>query len=266
MGKRNGNPIKTVAPDTDTKPFNLRHEAGKARIAALIQYWLPKTQLSQDQVNAIVSWGLGQINGLESSKISQLRNERVQKPSLKDLDALATLNLVIHAWQVEGPEAARERWGPPSAYQVQEEWLDKAVWISDPRFPADPLLFSDICDIFAGYLNLPIPGIHASETSHATRMSDALGDMLDADLVRLGLPPRNAVERLLSCYPDQSATAEINKLRAVVMGDGSYSPTEFDAELVNLAETVRVLRGLPVGCYSPGELRDELSAGLRRHG
>ena len=258
-------PSKTVSAATD-KPFNARHEAGKARIAALIQYWLPKTQLSQDQINAIVSWGLGQANGLESSKISQLRNERVQKPSLKDLDALATLNRVIHCWQVEGPEAARERWGPPSAYGVQEEWLDKACWVSDPKFPADPLLFADICDLFAGYLELPLPGIHEAGTSHATRMSDALSDMLDADLVRLNLPPRYAFERLLSCYPDQSATVPITKLRAVVMGDDSYSPTEFDAELVNLAETVRVLRGLPVGCYGPGDLRDELTAGLRRHG
>ena len=251
--------------DTDSaKPFTDRHNAGKERLAALVQRWLPKTGLSQEKLNAIASWGLGQANALESSKISQLRNANVQKPSLRDLDALAALNRTIHCWQVEGPEAARERFGPPSSYGVLDEWLDEGRWIGDPRHPGQPLPFSAICDLFAGYLDLQQAATELNNLGQ--QMSDAFADMLDADLVRLNLGMREGLERLASCYPDQSDAERITKLRAVVLGDDTYSPSEFEAELLNLAETVRVLRGLPVDCYSPSDLRDELVAGLRRHG
>lgn len=249
--------------DTD-KPFTARHDAGKERLAALVQRWLPKTGLSQEKLNAIASWGLGQTNALESSKISQLRNANVQKPSLRDLDALAALNQTVHCWQVEGPEVARERYGPPSSYGVLDEWLDKARWIGDPRRPGQPLSFSAICDLFAGYLDME--GAGGEVNNLAQRMSDAFADMLDADIRRLDLGLREGLERLASCYPDQSDVERINKLKAVVLGDDTYTPSEFEAELLNLAETVRVLRGLPMDCYSPSDLRSELTAGLQRHG
>jgi len=97
-----------------------RHVQGRQHLSAVVNFWLAKANLSHEQLGSIADWAMSEKGWLSSPQISHLRNGSVVKPSHKNLDALGGANEAIWRWQQRGPEECMRRYGPHSAYRIQD--------------------------------------------------------------------------------------------------------------------------------------------------
>jgi hypothetical protein len=244
-----------------------RHLQGRQHLSAVLNFWLARAGLSHEQLGSIADWAMSEKGWLSSPQISHLRNGSVVKPSHKNLDALGGANEAIWLWQLRGPEVCLRRYGPHSAYRIQEAWLTNAIWLHHPEHTDEALNFADFCDLVAGYLTLPYLGDVNLSPSEAKALSQALADLFDRlaqERLGEGQSMRQALDGVLAAYPSAATRDRRDHLRDVILGSADYNKAELESELYLLAETVRVLRDLPEGQYGPGELHAELSAGRRR--
>ena len=244
-----------------------RHVQGRQHLSAVVNFWLAKANLSHEQLGSIADWAMSEKGWLSSPQISHLRNGSVVKPSHKNLDALGGANEAIWRWQQRGPEECMRRYGPHSAYRIQEAWLSNAVWLHHPEQTDKALNFADFCDLTACYLVLPYLGEVNLSPSEARSLSQALADLFDRlaqEQMGEGQTMRQALDAVLSAYPSSATRDRRDHLRDVILGTADYSKAELEKELFFLAETVRSLRGLPEGEYGPAELHAELTASRRR--
>jgi hypothetical protein len=244
-----------------------RHLQGRQHLSAVLNYWLGRASLSHEQLGSIADWAMSEKGWLSSPQISHLRNGSVVKPSHKNLDALGGANEAIWLWQCRGPEVCVRRYGPHSAYRIQDDWLSDAIWLHHPEHKDEALNYADFCDLQAGYLVLPYLGEVNLSPSEARSLSQALADLFGAlalERIQEGQTMRQALDNVLAAYPSSATRDRRDHLRNVILGAADYSRPELEKELFFLAETVRQLRGLPEGGYGPGELHAELSAARRR--
>jgi hypothetical protein len=234
--------------------------SGFMAMGALVSYWRGRSELSGSQLSAIAAYGLGQSGWLDSSMVSRIENARQARGcSLKNLLAFDAANQVIHAWQTEGQQAVWARWGPHTVWGVREQWLQEAIWLPVADQPQHPLEFEDFAAVLVGRSELPYLGTVSLGQGDSQAMSDRLSDLLNALLTSTGLGPREALKALLTAYPTKDPDRQ-SRLMALVMGSGSLSRDELEAELYALAEAIRSLRDLSPGGYGPGDLARELSA------
>ena len=244
-----------------------RHLMGRQHLSAVLNFWLARTGLSHEQLGSIADWALSEKGWLSSPQLSHLRNGSVVKPSHRNLDALGGANEAIWLWQQRGPEVCMKRYGPHSAYRIEEQWLNNAIWLHHPHHTDEALNYADFCDLQAGYLVLPYLGDVNLSPSEARALSQALADLFDRlaqERLAQGQTMREALDAVLSAYPSSASPDRREQLRNVIIGTADYTKAELEKELFLLAETVRQLRGLPEGDYGPAELHAELSASRRR--
>lgn len=244
-----------------------RHLMGRQHLSAALNHWLARSGLSHEQLGSIADWAMSEKGWLSSPQISHLRNGSVGKPSHKNLDAIGGANEAIWLWQKRGPEVCLRRYGPHSAYRIQPDWLDNAIWLHHPEHTDEALCYADFCDLQAGYLTLPYLGEVNLSPSEARSLSQALADLFDRlaqERLTEGQTMRQALETVIAAYPASASPDRRKHLRDVILGISDYSRPELEQELFMLAETIRTLRGLPEGEYGPAELHAELSSSRRR--
>jgi hypothetical protein len=263
-------PPSTTVPDSLPPGRQLasrRHLIGRQHLSAVLNFWMARANLSHEQLGSIADWAMSEKGWLSSPQLSHLRNGSVVKPSHKNLDALGGANEAIWLWQQRGPEVCQRRYGPHSAYRIEDQWLTNAIWLHHPTYPDEALCYADFCDLQAGYLTLPYLGEVNLSPSEARILSQALADLFDRlaqERMGEGLTMRQALDAVLAAYPSSASPDRRDHLRSVILGTADYTKAELEKELFLLAETVRTLRGLPEGDYGPAELHAELSASRRR--
>lgn len=234
-----------------------RHERGVQALAALLNHWLGRSNLSHDQLIAISSWGMGESSPLHKAVISRSKNGRQARGmGLAHLDALAAANHAIWRWQ-QDPQQALQELGPFSTWKVDEQWLQRAVWLPQVEDPQKPLAFRDLAEVLAGHLELPYLVI---SHGHPERMGKQVGELLEQLIAERGWGPREAREKLLAAYP-VTDLARQRRLKAVIVGEAELSADELEGELYALAEMIRTVRG--VRRYGPADLQAELLSGVR---
>ncbi len=263
-------------PETPTVPDSLppgrqlssrRHLLGRQHLSAVLNFWLSRSGLSHDQIGSIANWAMSERGWLSSPQLSHLRNASVVKPSHRNLDAIGGANEAIWLWQQQGPEVCMRRYGPHSAYRIEDAWLSDAIWLHHPVHTDEALCYADFCDLQAGYLVLPYLGEVNLSPSETKTLNQALADLFDRlaqERLSEGQSLRQALDIVLAAYPSTASRDRREHLRNVIFGIAVYTKAELEKELFMLAETVRTLRGLPEGDYGPAELHAELSASRRR--
>lgn len=261
----NGPEQPPPSPQGLPEPLRLateRHEQGVDAMAALVNAWLGRGNLSHDQLSTIAAWGLGE-RLLDKSVVSRIRNRNQERGvSWRHIDALAAANYAIWLWQTKGPDAARAELGPHSSWGFQDRWLNEAAWMPRVDDESQPLGFTDLCSLLAGYLDLPYLATAQLSPGDARKLSRALIELLEGLIADRSWVPRKAIHQLLEAYPvtDQ---ARRRRLKSVIVGDETLSPAELESELHAIAEMIRATRGLKPGSYGPAELQRELSSGVR---
>ena len=269
-GLQEPTPPETTVPDSLPPGRQLssrRHLIGRQHLSAVLNFWLNRCGLSHEQLGSIADWAMSEKGWLSSPQLSHLRNGSVVKPSHRNLDALGGANEAIHLWQQCGPQVCLKRYGPHSAYRIEDQWLNNAIWLHHPVHTDEALCYADFCDLQAGYLTLPYLGEVNLSPSEARNLSQALADLFDRlaqERMGEGQSMRQALDTVLAAYPSSASPDRRDHLRSVILGTADYSKSELEKELFLLAETVRQLRALPEGDYGPAELHAELSASRRR--
>jgi hypothetical protein len=237
-------------------------QRGVSAIGAVLTYWMGRSGHDGGQLVRLASWALGEDGCLDTGQISRIRNARLARGcNLKNLLAFDAVNVALWTWQIKGQQAAWERYGPHTPHGIRELWLDDGHWLPVPEDTTEPLQFPDFADILAGRLELPYIGGVALVSGDAQVVSEALSDLLNADLQATGLPPREGLRKLLEAYPIQDADRR-SRLMALVVGTGIMTRDELETELHALSEAIRAVRGLKPGSYGPGHLTEELSRRL----
>lgn len=245
-----------------------RHDQGRLHFAAVMNFWVSRSNLSHSQVAAIAAWGAGEDSLLHTSQVSKLRNAVMATPFLKLFEGLEGMNSAVWTWQLQGPDAAREQFGPLPRVVAPAE-MDGAIWLADPRSPARPLGFCGLLEVFVGRLTLPYVASLQVSPSEAQVVSDAIGERLDQWLSQQG-GTREGFRRLQAALPDSPAP-EMARLRQLVIGSAAYQADEIAdlmpwlADVLNLtveqpltaAEWLAELRG-------PDRGRDNRPAEVRR--
>jgi hypothetical protein len=243
-----------------TSPAQQRFIRGHAATQALLNYWLTRSGLSNGQFCRIAAWGLGD-SWLVPNTLSRLRNGRIPSgPNLQQMLAFDAANAAIHCWQTRGPEAAWERFGPHSSHAIRDLWLNDAMWLPVPEDPSEPMAFADFLEVHVGKLELPFLAVPQLEATDAGMASEALSQLLNDAIKAAGLDARDGLAAVLAAYPSQDQDRR-SRLMAVVLGMGTYSAEQLEAELWAAAEVISSLRHLPRGQYGPDQLLSELGAG-----
>jgi hypothetical protein len=239
-------------------PASERIANGIKAMGATLNYWLGRSSLSHDQMAAIAAWAIGEAGLVENTTLSRARNGKLPYGmSIRALLALGAANEAIWRWQVQGADAAINRFGPFQAWGVREGNVNGAIWLHHPDHPDEPLTFADLCELQAGLLELPyLPGHVLSPTS-ARERSDRLSELLNQVIADAGLKPRDGLVALTAAYP-VADTRRQNRLMDLVIGKTALGPGEMERELLAIAEAIRVMRRLPPGSYGASELHAEL--------
>jgi len=233
-------------------------EQGDHWIREALSYWLARSNWTTRQMASIAAWGLGEPGALGHSIISRICNRKLS-PSIRALIGMEALNRAIWLWHTKGPEAAVSQLGWPTAYGVQDAWLNGAIWLPVPDQSDHPLDLGDFVDVLVGRLELPYLGQRLLLPGNHRATADQLPALLDAAIVAAGLSPMVGVRQLLAAYP-AADDARRERFRSVILGEIQLTRDELQDELLAIAEAVRVLRGLPLGSYGPAELLAELLA------
>jgi hypothetical protein len=232
-----------------------RQAKGAAQLASLIGYWMKRSGLSQRQFTSVLDWGLRERCTLHNSGISRIINgQQPRGAGLKHLDALAQGNEVIWAWHVLGKDAALKRHGPFSSWGVEEQWIERAVWMPRPDDDREPLDLGDFAMVTAGRMLLP----YLDQEGHAQRLTEALLGLLEGIRSEHGWNTKEMAQQMVVAYPSGEGKRQ-QWLKALLVGDAQLEYQGLDQQLSGLAEMVRRIRGLET--YGPTELELELSAG-----
>jgi hypothetical protein len=238
-----------------------RQAAGAQALGALVSYWLSRGELAHERLAKILDWGLGERCNLHGATLSRIRNGMQPRGAgLQHLDAMAQGNKAIWTWQTLGAEEAIKQFGLFSSWLVEQEWLDKTIWLPRPDAPDTPLDLGDLAMVVAGRLVLPYLNVGIASPGQAQVMNDQLAVLLDQIALERGWSPRVALRHFADAYPAQD-TARQQRLKLMVMGDHRLRADELEGELPSLAEMIRVVRGLEV--FTPAELEQELLSGSR---
>lgn len=241
-----------------------RHEHGVQVFGALINYWFTRSGLSHDQMCALASWGLHEKGMIDSAVISRIRNgKQARGAGLKHVDALSAANRAIWLWQVKGEDRARQDLGPHSSWSVQDQWLNTASWLPHPDDESLPLEFADFMLVLAGYMDLHYLSITNLSPGDATKLSRALGKLIEDEVSEHGWGLREAVSRMLTVYPVDDQVRQ-KRFGQVIAGFHQYNQFELEGEMYAVAETIRQIRGLKSGEYGVRELREELLSAHHR--
>ena len=244
---------------TPTSAAAERFIRGHAATQALLNHWLTRSSLSNGQFCRIAAWGLGD-EWLGDNTLSRLRNGRIPSgPNLRQMLALEAANAAIHSWQVKGPEATWELYGPHSSHGIRDLWLSDAAWLAVPGHPDEPMEFADFLEVHIGRLDFPCVTPPSLDVTDAGRSSEALSVLLNDAIKAAGYSARDGMAALLAAYPSQDQDRR-SRLMAVVLGMGTYSAEQLESELWALADVVSGLRHLPKGRYGPDQLIAELAA------
>lgn len=236
------------------RPVSLRHEQGRAYIAALLDYWIKRSDISYDKLSRIADWGLGERGLLSPSQISHIRNNDLMRPvPTRNLEGMAGANLAIWLWNHKGEDQALRRLGPHSTWKVEPESLDSAIWLPTHDDDTEPLTYGDFAEISAGILTMPYLTLDAA-AANGPGLSERLSKLLNA--LAGGGTPAEGVSRVLAAYPITEPDRQ-RRLRDLMLGD-HWTAAEVEAELYALSLAVSHLRALPLGSYGPDDLRAEL--------
>lgn len=240
-----------------------RHERGVEHLAAMVNHWLGRGQLSHDRLIAIANWGLGEPGMLDGGSLSRIRNgKQARGASWRHLDALAAANHAIWLWQTGGERHAWSKLGPHSGWGIREQWLNDAIWLPHPEREGRPLRFATMAEVVAGYLELPYLNAVSLSPGEARQLSDALAALLEELIAERGWGPREGIRELIEAYPVEDKARQ-RRLKALIVGDTPLSREELEAELHAIAEMIRSIRALTPGSYGPEQLRAELRSDRR---
>lgn len=240
-----------------------RYEQGVQALAALLNYWLGRSNMSHDQLVAIAGWGIGEAGVIDKAAVSRIRNaNQARGAGLKHLDALAAANKAIWLWQTHGERGAWAQLGPHSSWRIRDKWLEDAVWLPRVDETSQPLALGDFANVLAGYEDLPYLMTPNLSPGDAAKINAGLGELLERLAVDQGWGPKTAAQELIAAYPVQDQVRQ-RRLKAVINGDVQLSVEELETELHALAEMIRVVRELKAGSYGPAELQAELRSAHR---
>lgn len=216
-----------------------RHEQGRHHLAAVLNWWLSRSDLSHNQASAIAGWVAGDHTWLQPSQLSHLRNARLATPQLKVFEGLAALNEAVATWKTRGEQHCTTQWGELPAPPVSSALLDRAIalWHPDTGSGEHPLVFHDFCDLFVGRLRLEGISEQVLSPAQSRAISEAIASDLDAWLIRQG-GIRSGMAKIKRIYPAQ----RLQKLEQVILGQSSFQPEELqeqrDALALLIATTV----------------------------
>lgn len=252
---------QAVSAPLRQRSVSLRHEQGRSYLASLLNYWLRRSELSQDQFGKIVDWGLGEPGWLSSSQITHIRNRKlVRGVSSRNLEGMAGANRAIWLWHTVGQQGAWQELGPHTSWKVLQEWLDGAIWLPCADDETKPLTFGHFCEINAGMLQVPyLQDVSLSPTESAV-LSKQLYSLLNE--LAGGGTPAEGIARVIAAYPVTDANRQ-RRLRDLMVGE-PWTREELEREMYALSVAVSTLRGLEDGSYGPAALHAELSADRRR--
>lgn len=252
-----------MSPPPITHPLTLQMETGRRQLAQLMTYWLRTSGLAARNLELVTDWAVGQSGWLANDKITRIRQAEQQRGAgLRQLVAMGEANQALHLADTQGMAAAVQRYGAFSKWGVKEAWLQGRRWLPADDDPTQPLLFEDFACVMVGQLQLPYLAGAALPPAPPDRLSLALSDLLNAAIVARGLTPRDGLRELLEGYPARERTRQA-QLQDLVLGTADWPRDQIEAELCAVAESLRVMRGLPVGAYGPGRLAQELSEALQ---
>ena len=117
--------------------------------------------------------------------------------------------------------------------------------------------------MLVGRLELPYLGNRLLLPGDQRLTAEHLAELLDRTITAAGLSPMEGIRRLLAAYPTSDDDRR-DRFRALLLGETQLTRDELQAELLAIAEAVRVLRGLALGSYGPAELTAELLAMARQ--
>lgn len=244
------------------RPASERYEHGVQHLAALMNHWLGRSDLSHDQLCCMANWGLNEHSTLIASTISRIRNgQQARGAGIKHLDAMAAANYAIWLWQRHGQSEAWADLGPHSSWGVDEESLNRAIWLPSASNPMQPLTFPELAMVLAGQLELDYLATTSLSPGSARKASDQLTVLLDRLISQRGWGPREGIQQLLLAYPIDDKARQ-RRLQRLIVGDIQLNRDELESELHALAEMIRVVRQLKPGSYGPAELQVELLSDL----
>lgn len=248
--------------DTSAASAQERQVRGVRSLAALLNYWLARSAWSHNTMSALSDWAYGEQSPMQGAAISRCRNgDQPRGAGLAHLDALAELNQAVWLWQERGPAAAIQRYGPPSSWGIQQEWLDGAVWLPAPDQPNEPLDLGDLAALLAGRLELPYLAPWHVSRNESARLCAAVGPLLDSIASERGWGPGEATRRFTESYPS-SDRKRLARLRELLTGRRPLAAAELEQELPSLAEMIR--RCCELTEYGPADFLDELSSDDRQ--
>lgn len=256
-----------MTPSIDSAPLATasnaqeRQAQGVRNLAALLNYWLARSNWSHNAMAALSDWAYGEASPMQGAVISRCRNgSQARGAGLAHLDALAELNRALWMWHERGAAKTIERYGLFSSWGIQQEWLDDGVWLPSVDQPSEPLDLCDLALIMAGRLQLPyLAPWHVARTE-ATRLCGAVSSLLDGIASDRKWGPGEATRRLIEAYPSTDRKRQA-RLRELLSGQKPLAAAELEQELPALAEMIRRVSDLAT--YGPAELLDELSSESR---
>jgi hypothetical protein len=241
-----------------------RQAAGAQALGALMTYWLSRGGMAHEDLAEICDWGMGERCTLHGAALSRIRNgSQPRGAGLQHLDAMAQGNEAIWTWQTRGEKAAIQQYGPFSGWGVEQETLDRTIWLPRPDDEREPLDLGDLAMVVAGRMVLPYLHAGISSPGQAALMNDGLLAVLDQIAMEREWSPRRALREFAAAYPGGD-TARNHRLKLLVMGEVTLNADELEGELAALAEMIRVVRGVEV--FTPADLREELLLSGGRQG
>ncbi len=250
-------PSPSPAPSTAQD----RQTQGIRALAALLNFWIARSNWSHSAMGALSDWSYGEPSPLQSTVISRCRNgSQARGAGLIHLDAISELNLALWFYD-QSPAAAIKRYGLPSSWGIEQQWLDDAVWLPRADRPNEPLDLGDLAKLLAGRLTLPYLAPWHIGQGEAARLCAAVGPLLDAIASERGWGPGEATRRYAAAYPSTDRNRN-KRLRELLSGQKPLAPSELEQELPALAEMIRRVSCEEGVEYGPAELLAELSSEL----
>lgn len=219
-----------------------RHAIGKAHMAQVLGWWLGRSSLSYAQLSALAGWATGEPGILISSQITHIRKARLTNVNWRIIEALTEANVAIWRWHSSGSDACFRVYGPFGSNLLSTDLLDGCTWLPSPDEPDQPLNFEEWCLIFAGRLNLPYVGtIVEVPRADAVLLNQQLSQLINDQLARLRLPPRDAIRTLLDAYPG-SEPNDRARLQGLILGTDTLTADELEQQLPAIATAIGTLR------------------------
>lgn len=249
-------------PSTVKLTTRRRHALGRAHCGEVLGWWFARSNLTHARLIAICEWVSGEPGLLGSSQITHLRNAAIRNPNWLLIEGICNVNLGIHKWQTEGPQACFQAYGPFGKGPDGEAMLGDAIWL--PRPDADvPLQFGDWCAIFTGRLTLSYVDEVIVSSADASRLNEELAKLLEEVIEAQGLGLRRGMTELLNAYPVADESRR-QRLRRLIIGEATMLPDEIQQELASIAAAIETIRELEPGSYGPQQLWRELTSNRKR--